>query len=1345
MKSSTLLDSAVFQLTPTRTRCDLIITANGKTEKIASGLLNPFLAHLKTAQDQIAKGGYSIILEPKPGSDATWFAKGTVERFVRFVSTPEVLERVYTIESEIIQIGEAIAIQSNNDLGLSAVVDHQAKPVESIEGSKPVLDTSEEKAIVLYKPGAHPPEANGSTTQEGNSKVQLLKVLETRKTVLQKEQGMAFARAVAAGFDIDHMTPLLSFAECFGASRLMDACLRFMDLWKSKHETGQWLEIEAAEAMSSRSDFSSMNPSGITLSNMVNKQKEFREAWPEPLSELASENNGKARIDASTDEKPPMDHQVPQGHQEYFQGQFPHHMFPPWPIHSPPGAVPVFQPYPMQGMPYYQNYPGNGSFVQPPYPPMEDSRFSPGYRMGQKRHSMDSRDSNTESETWDADASKTRSSYGLELEKEASQSPESRKKANRSGKKKSGVVVIRNINYITSKRQNSSGSESQSDSNETDEETGDLQMDASEMKHKSSLRSSKRKESSTKSMDASKSSDKEDRTYEKEPDVGHWQAFQSYLLRDADEDKHSVDQGMFAMEKGVKVKRRQSAVGDDPLAIAERDTGEIREGRMTEFHKISGNLTCRPKLSNDELLISGREGHSGGASGSTDGQMDVQYIEIDGRRVRYRRTSNDAFMIHGQENQLHFTTSTDPLAINGFEGTTGNLDRISNNMADESYIVPLRSIDQVEADDRNAIDMDSELPSALQNAENCSNRMGRQIDYEPDDLTLMPERGTEKGSTGYDPALEYEMQVHGKDAASLVNRKKEVVADAKQGPKKSDKDRRPKVSPDTLDKKKIVGATRKGKPSKLSPLEEARARAERLRTFKADLQKEKKEKEEEEMKRKETLKIERQKRIAARNSSIPAQSPLSSQQTRKRLPAKVSPSSLKGSKFSDSEPGSSSPLQRFTVRTASLGSGDSQKVSKPGRTSNGSHSAENRLSRSVSALPEPKKENNGLTPDPKVSMARIRRLSEPKMSSSHQVSSVKLRSAESVPKPKISDEPESKKISAIINLDRTKGATLPEIKIRTSKGPLDVVQNKSAAKEMMQKVNVTKSSGTTGGAELKRKDDKISTHCDMEENPVVEKTVVMLECEKPSVPVVQVSKEKMGAQEGQYDNYEVGVKTEVVSDYAAIRAPPSPLTMDGVDKEPIECQLQEQPSSYEAGLVTMRATGQPEGSLKLPSIKIAEKPYQAPFARNSSLEDPCTENSEYGKAPPTNVEMATTGADTVKALVSDFKDVKLEKIPEEKTQVKESKGFRRLLKFGRKSHSTAAGDRHTESDNGSINGSEADEYASNAASSSEVHTLKNLISQDETPTDGTTAQKSSRSFSLLSPFRSKTSDKKLTV
>lgn len=45
----------------------------------------------------------------------------SVNRFVRFVSNPEILERVYTIESEILQIEEAIALQGNNDSGQGPV------------------------------------------------------------------------------------------------------------------------------------------------------------------------------------------------------------------------------------------------------------------------------------------------------------------------------------------------------------------------------------------------------------------------------------------------------------------------------------------------------------------------------------------------------------------------------------------------------------------------------------------------------------------------------------------------------------------------------------------------------------------------------------------------------------------------------------------------------------------------------------------------------------------------------------------------------------------------------------------------------------------------------------------------------------------------------------------------------------------------------------------------------------------------------------------------------------------------------------------------------------------------
>lgn len=65
--------------------------------------------------------------------------------------------------------------------------------------------------------------------------------------------------------------------------------MRILDLWKRKHETGQWVEIEAGEAKSSQPDFSSLCASGVVLSSAINKQ------WPE-----TPDSNGKAGADSST-------------------------------------------------------------------------------------------------------------------------------------------------------------------------------------------------------------------------------------------------------------------------------------------------------------------------------------------------------------------------------------------------------------------------------------------------------------------------------------------------------------------------------------------------------------------------------------------------------------------------------------------------------------------------------------------------------------------------------------------------------------------------------------------------------------------------------------------------------------------------------------------------------------------------------------------------------------------------------------------------------------------------------------------------------------------------------------
>ncbi|KAI3864328.1 hypothetical protein MKW92_047808 [Papaver armeniacum] len=108
MRSDTPLDYAVFQLSPRRSRCELFVSSNGDTEKLASGLLKPFLTHLTVAEEQARQAVQSIKLEiEKRKNEGIWFTKGTIERFVRFVSTPEVLELVNTFDAEMSQLEAA--------------------------------------------------------------------------------------------------------------------------------------------------------------------------------------------------------------------------------------------------------------------------------------------------------------------------------------------------------------------------------------------------------------------------------------------------------------------------------------------------------------------------------------------------------------------------------------------------------------------------------------------------------------------------------------------------------------------------------------------------------------------------------------------------------------------------------------------------------------------------------------------------------------------------------------------------------------------------------------------------------------------------------------------------------------------------------------------------------------------------------------------------------------------------------------------------------------------------------------------------------------------------------------
>lgn len=101
------------------------------------------------------------------------------------------------------------------------------------------------------------------------------------------------------------------------------------------------------------------------------------------------------------------------------------------------------------------------------------------------------------------------------------------------------------------------------------------------------------------------------------------------------------------------------------------------------------------------------------------------------------------------------------------------------------------------------------------------------------------------------------------------------------------------------------------------------------------------------------------------------------------------------------------------------------------------------------------------------------------------------------------------------------------------------------------------------------------------------------------------------------------------------------------------------------------------------SITTDGKPYQAPHARISSLEDPCTHKSDYGKAPLVGTEPLPRAEDKVRTRVPNVKALQMDKhqVASDKTSVKDSpKGLRRLLKFGKKSRTSSSMDQSFDSD-----------------------------------------------------------------
>ncbi|CAL5084053.1 unnamed protein product [Urochloa decumbens] len=202
MEADAPLDFALFQLSPRRQRCELVVSGNGRTEKIASGSVKPFVAHLRAAEEQASAQPPPPAIRLQLERRAPWFSKGTLERFVRFVSTPEVLELANTYDLEMSQLEGARKIYAQGGTG-DATSGTAAENVTTSAAAAAAADVT---------------------------KKELLRAIDVRLSALKQDLAAACSRASSAGFNPNSVSELLLFANHFGANRLSEACTKFMSL-----------------------------------------------------------------------------------------------------------------------------------------------------------------------------------------------------------------------------------------------------------------------------------------------------------------------------------------------------------------------------------------------------------------------------------------------------------------------------------------------------------------------------------------------------------------------------------------------------------------------------------------------------------------------------------------------------------------------------------------------------------------------------------------------------------------------------------------------------------------------------------------------------------------------------------------------------------------------------------------------------------------------------------------------------------------------------------------------------------------------------------------------------------
>lgn len=739
-------------------------------------------------------------------------------RFVRFVSTPEVLERFVTIEREITQIESE---QANGGI--------------NVEGGNASAFDGDSKFAAGFSKTNGESDGVGGAAHEENPKIRLQRVLESRKAVLRKEQAMAYARTLVSGFDIDNLDDLISFANAFGALRLREACIKFMELCNKKRDDGIWMDEVAALQAYSPSEFSYVGRSGITLA-----AEQTDDTLSHGSLDTTQENGLPPPIRVhSTDGKsqPIWPNNVPPYMQNYQNPAF--QQIPPYPGYMFSGN-PTYYP----GMPW----PGNP----------EDSSRGPGPELD---YSWNNRP-----------PSKNKKKYSSS--NSDSDDYEENKKMQH-GKSSSRKVVIRNINYIASNRNEQSDHSSTEDSSSDEDGSTDadsLRKQVQEAvgsweRHHNSTPRNKKKRDGKKRNDSggniSNGASKEDEA----TNVGkNWDIFQHILMQDAD--SRSDDTGPKNIQEEYSVTKKMTP-STDSLVATERHLGhedEIPRQNMGEEKRL--RPVTRKESTDEELLFSHRTQEPKGYPQSILSNNATE-------RVVVKSQKEEDWLVGNLLNKSTYQgKSSDQSIFVGDYSSASHDDHLDKGKDkkgvpfDDFIVVRAHSVDTPsDYHQQTDIFMVSDIIGAEQVKHNVPNHVEDKRDAsEPNDLFMVLGRdsATEQVSASRNPEMYDESDVFLSETRKSHTDVRPASADKKLH--KNGKGTNKRIVKDLG--RKAVSKEPKSKPSVIGSLGRTKSdTSSRIKKSPSTLQKIKAQKDEENRKKLEQSLLQRQKRIAERSGA----------------------------------------------------------------------------------------------------------------------------------------------------------------------------------------------------------------------------------------------------------------------------------------------------------------------------------------------------------------------------------------------------------------------------------------------------------------------------------------------